>query len=182
MWQCPRTIWTLFWMIGQCEELWHNRDFEYHAASQPNTKNHLHHELSWKGILFIMPSRQRLRYLRLEAIWLPLWSHYVHSAHPPHRRDIRLSLAIIIQIQIQLCVLSKLPFTHTHLCIRTVAELHAVRHKLVRCSLFCLTGCDVPKFFAPVQLFGVSSTSVQWYHWFAACQVNWQRFPCRAGI
>ena len=81
MWQCSQTNWTSCWMIGQSEELWRNRNSKYHAAGQPNTKNRLHHELSQNGTLFLMPSRQPLRYLRLEASWLRRRCHYVDSAH-----------------------------------------------------------------------------------------------------
>jgi len=76
-----------------------NRDSEYHSAGQPNIKNCLHHELSYNETLFLMPSRQRLRYLRLEVSCLPRRCHYVHSAHPPHHHDIQWRLVITIQIQ-----------------------------------------------------------------------------------
>ena len=62
--------------------------------------------------LFLTPSRQLLRYLHLEANWRPRWCHYTRRTRPHHCRNIRWSLAIIIQIQIQIqkAPLEKIPY------------------------------------------------------------------------
>ena len=98
-----------------------------------------------------MSLHQRHRYCHLEASWPPCRRHYIHSARPLHRCDIRWRLAIIIQIKNPL---------------HTSCNLHTVCHVLSNIGCGYLANCK-PRTGEPVkcELFANSVGDWLWRQW-----------------